>query len=297
MHGETNINAEGCATGKFASQGGIEGRTESTGLGVYYCIKQLLGMDSFVDNSLFKEQGKGIAGKTVVVQGFGAVGYWAAKFLQKDGAKIVGIIEYNSAIYNPSGLDVDMAKNHFISKGTLCGFNQATEETAMDPVEFMEKECDILIPAAKEKAINKDNVDSLNCKVVVEGANGPTTFRAEEALLKRGIITVPDMLANGGGVTCSYFEWLKNLDHIAPGRMTKKYAEKQNIKILETMGYKLPKNSPHMKNLTGAREVDIVYSGLEEIMNEATKVHWEYAVENNLNFRDACLGKAIRKIH
>lgn len=177
------------------------------------------------------------------------------------------------------------------------GFNRATEEVSLDPLEFMQKECDILIPAAKEKAINQDNCDLLNCKVIFEGANGPTTYRAEEALLKKGIITVPDMLANGGGVTCSYFEWLKNLDHIAPGRMTKKYAEKQNMKILETMGYKIPKTSPHMKQLTGAREIDIVYSGLEEVMNEATKVHWEYAVDNNLNFRDACLGKAIKKVH
>lgn len=161
----------------------------------------------------------------------------------------------------------------------------------------MQKECDILIPAAKEKAINNDNVELLKCKVVVEGANGPTTFRAEEYLLSKGVITVPDMLANGGGVTCSYFEWLKNLDHIAPGRMTKKYAEKQNMKILEAMGYTLPTDSPFIKGLAGASEVDIVYSGLENIMNEATKVHWEYAIENNLNFRDACLGKAIRKIH
>jgi glutamate dehydrogenase (NAD(P)+) len=105
------------------------------------------------------------------------------------------------------------------------------------------------------------------------------------------------MLANGGGVTCSYFEWLKNLDHIAPGRMTKKYQEKQNLKIMETMGYKLPKTSPHMKNLAGAREIDIVYSGLEEIMNEATDEHWNYAMENDLNFRDACFGKSIKKIH
>lgn len=206
-------------------------------------------------------------------------------------------MEYNSAIYNPSGIDVESAKNYFTKNGTFIGFNQAVEETSLNPTQFMQKECDILIPAAKEKAINKENVELLNCKVVVEGANGPTTFRAEEYLLGKGVITVPDMLANGGGVTCSYFEWLKNLDHIAPGRMTKKYTEKKNIKLLETMGYKIPLNSPHMKNLEGAREVDIVYSGLEEIMNEATKVHWEYAVENNLNFRDACLGKAIRKIH
>lgn len=103
----------------------------------------------------------------------------------------------------------------------------------------MYKECDILIPAAKEKVINKDNVDLIKCKVLVEGANGPTTYRAEEYLLSKGVITVPDMLANGGGVTCSYFEWLKNLDHIAPGRMTKKYAEKSNQKILEAMGFKM----------------------------------------------------------
>lgn len=295
MYGENNINAEGCCTGKFPSQGGIEGRTESTGLGVFYCIKQCLDLDSFVERSLFTT--KGVAGKTVIIQGFGAVGYWAAKFLEKEGAKIVGIVEYNSAIYNPNGLVVDDVKNHMISRGTLAGFNRAQLETELDPTEFMEMECDILIPAAKEKAIHQDNCQNLKCKIIVEGANGPTTFRAEEALLKRGIIVVPDMLANGGGVTCSYFEWLKNLDHIAPGRMTKKYTEKQNIKIMETMGYKIPKTSPHMKQLTGASEVDIVYSGLEEIMNEATKEHWNYAVENDLNFRDACLGKAIKKVH
>lgn len=133
--------------------------------------------------------------------------------------------------------------------------------------------------------------------MIVEGANGPTTFRAEEALNKSGVIVVPDMLANGGGVTCSYFEWLKNLDHIAPGRMTKKYTEKQNMKILETMGYTIPKHSPHMKKLGGAGEIEIVYSGLEEIMNSAVIEHWEYALAENLNLRDACLGKAIKKIH
>lgn len=145
--------------------------------------------------------------------------------MQKDGAKIVGIVEYNSAIYNPDGFDVDAVKNHFITRGSLSDFAGAYESTELDPQSFMEKECDILIPAAKEKAINMDNMENLKCKVIVEGANGPTTFRAEEYLLDKGIITVPDMLANGGGVTCSYFEWLKNLDHIAPGRMTKKYAE------------------------------------------------------------------------
>mmetsp|Transcript_46901 Transcript_46901/g.63634 ORF Transcript_46901/g.63634 Transcript_46901/m.63634 type:complete len:112 (+) Transcript_46901:960-1295(+) len=110
-----------------------------------------------------------------------------------------------------------------LTHGTLAGFPHATEENTMDPSSFMEKECDILIPCAMEKAVNKDNVGFLNTKLVVEGANGPTTFIAEQELEKKGVIVVPDMLANGGGVTVSYFEWLKNLEHVAPGRMTKKY--------------------------------------------------------------------------
>lgn len=152
MYGENNINAEGCATGKFPSQGGIQGRTESTGLGIYYCVKQLLDLESFIEKSQLTETG--VNGKTVIVQGFGAVGYWAAKFLQKDGAKIVGIVEYNSAVYNPKGVDVDAARLHMQSRGTLLGFTQGAEETELDPASFMEKECDILIPAAKEKAIH-----------------------------------------------------------------------------------------------------------------------------------------------
>lgn len=240
---------------------------------------------------------KGLNGKTIIVQGFGAVGYWASKFFAKDGAKITGIIEYNSAIYCEEGFDPDQVKMYMTKNGTLKGYPGADEETTLDPTEFMEKECDILVPAAKECAINQDNANDLQCKVIVEGANGPTTFRAETILSAKGVIVVPDMLANGGGVTCSYFEWLKNLDHVAPGRMTKKYAEKKNMKLLDMMGYKVPRNSPHMKNLMGAKEIDIVYSGLEEIMNEATDDYWQYAVDNNLLFRDACFGKSIKKIH
>lgn len=164
-------------------------------------------------------------------------------------------------------------------------------------MKFMEKECDVLVPAAKEKAIHKDNADELNCKVVLEGANGPTTYMAEEILLAKGVVLVPDMLANGGGVTCSYFEWLKNLERVAPGRMTKKYQEKKNMKLLEMMGYVIPKDSPHMRSLAGAKEIDIVYSGLEEIMNNATAKNWAYSVEHEMCFRDACFSRSIKKIH
>lgn len=163
----------------------------------------------------------------------------------------------------------------------------------LDPLTFMEKPCDILIPAAVERSIHKDNAPKLQCKVVIEGANGPTTFLGEEILLKRGIVLVPDMLINGGGVTVSYFEWLKNLDHVSPGRLTKKYEEKKKLRMLESLGYRFPVGSPHYKSLAGAKEIDIVYSGLEEIMTTAVKDHWKFAVENNMNFRDACLVRAI----
>ena len=294
MFGEHQISAEGCSTGKYVNQGGIQGRAESTGLGLYYGTKELLHTNSFLEKTNLSE---GIKGKTIVIQGLGSVGYWSGKFFQQDGAKIVGIIEFNSAIYNPKGLDVDDVKQYFQRHGTLANYPKATNIETLDPVSYLEKPCDILIPAAIEKQITKFNADKLNCKIVIEGANGPTTYYGEEMLLQRGIIVVPDMLVNGGGVTVSYFEWLKNLERVAPGRLTKKYQEKSKRTILSTLGYVIPENSPLMGNLAGATEIDIVYSGLEEIMTQAVKEHWKYAVEHNLNFRDACLVKSIKEIY
>jgi glutamate dehydrogenase (NAD(P)+) len=140
------------------------------------------------------------------------------------------------------------------------------------------------------------NADRLKCKAVIEAANGPTTFYGEEILLKKGIVCAPDAVMNAGGVTVSYFEWLKNLDHVDPGRLNKRYEEKSKLALLESLGYKFPQQSPHMKALKGASELDIVYSGLEEIMCTAVAEHWHYARDNNLSFRDACLSMAISKI-
>jgi len=165
------------------------------------------------------------------------VGYWAAKFVHQDGSTINGIIEHNSAIYSSKGFNPDDVKKYFQDKKTLVGYPQAEDTNSKNPLEFMGKPCDILLPAAVEKSIHKGNVDSLNCKVVLEGANGPTTFAAEETLLNKGIVVCPDLLINGGGVTCSYFEWLKNLDHVSPGKLTKKYQEKSQNKLLKLMGY------------------------------------------------------------
>ena len=289
IKGETDINAEGCCTGKYIAQGGITGRSESTGLGVYYCIREMLSYKNYCDKI---KCSLGIKDKTFIIQGFGAVGYWAAHFLAIDGGKVTTIIEYNSAIHNPDGLDVEAVKVWLTEKNTLMGFPGATESELKMPTDFLEKKADFLIPAAVEKSLHKGNADKIQVKGIFEGANGPTTYAAEQIFLKKGIICTPDLLCNGGGVTCSYFEWLKNLEHIAPGKMTKKYEEKSQMRLLEIMGYDI-KNS----EIIGASELDIVYSGLEEIMCSATKENWDFAVKKNLSFRDACLVNAITKVY
>lgn len=288
VKGETDINAEGCCTGKFLQQGGIAGRAESTGLGVYYAIRELLSFKTFVERVGLTY---GIKDKTFIVQGFGAVGFWASHFIQKDGGKITTIIEYNSAIHNPEGFDVDDVKAYLTKNHTLKGYPGAKETELENPLEFLEKQADCLIPAAVEKSLHAGNAEKIKVKAIFEGANGPTTYKAEQVFAKKGIIAAPDMLVNGGGVTCSYFEWLKNLDHVAPGKMTKKYEERSQQKLLEVMGFE------DISNLKGAEELDIVYSGLDEIMSQAVKENWEYAVKKNLSFRDACFVNAINKVY
>ena len=290
MKGEQDINAEGCCTGKYISQGGIAGRTESTGLGVYYGLRELMNNHE----SFYSKIGltKGLKDKTFNLQGFGNVGYWASKFFHGDGGKITTIVEYNSAIHNPAGINPDDAKKWFSQHGTFAGYTGAKEIELKNPLSFMEKECDFLIPAATEKSIHNGNADRLKCKAVVEGANGPTTLAGEEILAAKGIVCCPDLLMNGGGVTVSYFEWLKNLDHVSPGKLSKKYDERSQKKLLEMMGFKGNDSS-----VKGADEIDIVYSGLEEIMTSAVKECWTHAASKNLLFRDACLINGINKVY
>jgi glutamate dehydrogenase (NAD(P)+) len=290
VRGEQDINAEGCCTGKYIRQGGIAGRTESTGLGVYYAIKEMLNTQSFIDK--VGDSKLGIAGKNFAFQGFGNVGYWAAKFVEQDGGKVTTIVERDCAIYKEDGFDVEHAKAYLIENKSFMGYEEADEIEMEDPFKFMEKECDYLVPAATEKSIHRINAPRLQCKAIFEGANGPTTAAAEEILLQRGIVCAPDLLVNGGGVTCSYFEWLKNIDHVSPGKMTKKFDENSQIKLLNLMGY-----TDMEESITGAEEVDIVYSALDETMTNACASNWKYAVENDLNFRDACLVNAMNKIY
>jgi glutamate dehydrogenase (NAD(P)+) len=262
------IDAAGCDTGKPESQGGVRGRREATGLGVFFGIREVCNMPD-----IMKKVGltTGIEGKRIAVQGLGNVGYHTAKFFQDAGAKIIGLAEYEGAIHNKNGLDVDEVFNHRKTTGSILNFPASTNfEKNMDALEM---ECDILIPAALENVINGDNAPRIKAKLIGEAANGPLAPEADEVFVKKGVIVVPDMYLNAGGVTYSYFEWLKNLSHVRYGRMEKRFTENLNTHILgQIEGLTGKKVSDAEKNyiLHGADEVDLVYSGLEETMITAT---------------------------
>lgn len=258
------IDALGCVTGKPVTQGGVRGRTEATGLGVYYGIRELCDVQEEMDRVGLS---KGIEGKKVIVQGLGNVGYHAAKFFEEGGAIIVGLAEYEGGIYNAKGLNLEKVVAHRKATGSILGFPGATD--IKNSYETMEMECDILIPAALENVINESNAARIQAKIIGEGANGPLTPEADEILLKKGAIIVPDMYLNAGGVTVSYFEWLKNLSHVRFGRMDKRFSENQNSTILQTVegltGKKVTDKERQLI-LHGPDEVDLIYSGLEDTM-------------------------------
>lgn len=263
------IDALGCVTGKPVTQGGVRGRREATGLGVFYGLREVLSMPD-----VMKKLGleTGVTGKSVVVQGLGNVGYHSAKFFQDAGARIIGLAEYEGAIYNTNGLDVDAVFNHRKSTGSILNFPGATNFA--NSAEALEMECDILIPAALENVINGENAPRVKAKIIGEAANGPLTPEADEVFSKKGILVVPDMYLNAGGVTVSYFEWLKNLSHVRYGRMEKRFTENQNRQMLElTEEFTGKKVSTRVRDeiVHGPEEVDLVRSGLEETMITATR--------------------------
>ena len=256
------LDALACVTAKPLAQGGIRGRTEATGRGVYYGIREACDTAD-----LMKALGasKGIAGKRVVVQGLGNVGYYAAKFLQDAGAILVGLAEYEGAIARTAGLDIDQVMAHRKEKKTILGFPGATD--LQQSADALELECDILVPAALERVITGDNAPRVKAKIVAEAANGPTTVEAEDVLHKRGCLILPDLWLNSGGVVVSYFEWLKNLSHVRFGRMEKRYEEGAARRLLQAVQQSTGKEFSEQQIgffTEGADEEDLVNSGLEE---------------------------------
>jgi glutamate dehydrogenase (NAD(P)+) len=263
------IDALGCVTGKPVSQGGVRGRKEATGLGVFFGIREVCNMPEVMNKIGLP---LGIEGKKVVVQGLGNVGYHSAKFFRENGAIVIGLAEYEGAIYDPAGLNEDEVFKHRNATKSILNFSGATNITKNS--DALELECDILIPAALENVINGENAPRIKAKIVAEAANGPCTPEADEIFIKRGIICVPDMYLNAGGVTVSYFEWLKNLSHVRYGRLEKRFTENLNTHILAQIEELSGKNVSAKERTFiehGPDEVDLVHSGLEETMITATR--------------------------
>ncbi|MBC7650670.1 MAG: Glu/Leu/Phe/Val dehydrogenase [Deinococcales bacterium] len=263
------IDSAGCVTGKPVSQGGVRGRKEATGLGVFFGIREVCNMPE-VMNKLGLPLG--IKGKRIVVQGLGNVGYHSAKFFRENGAIVVSIAEFEGSIYKDDGINEEALFQHRKATGSILNFPGAINlEKNTDALEL---ECDILIPAALENVIDVNNASRVKAKIIGEAANGPLTPEADEIFVAKGVLVVPDMYLNAGGVTVSYFEWLKNLSHVRYGRMEKRFTENMNHHILTQMEDLTGKKvSDAERNFIehGADEVDLVHSGLEETMITATR--------------------------
>jgi len=274
----------------------VRGRTEATGLGVYYGVREVCNV---AEDMKKIGMSVGIEGKKVIVQGLGNVGFHAAKFFYDNGAIIVGLAEYEGGIYNEKGLHLYDVIDHRKSTGSLLNYPGATN--FKNSAETLEQACDILIPAALENVINGSNAARIQAKIIGEGANGPLTPEADEILGQKGAIIVPDMYLNAGGVTVSYFEWLKNLSHVRFGRMDKRFSENQNTSILQTVESLTGKRVTDTERtliMHGPDEVDLVYSGLEDTMISSYHEIREALLRlgGNVGMRTAAFTVAIDKV-
>ena len=235
----------GVVTGKPILVGGSAGRREATGRGIVYVLYQAV-----------QRLGQEIKGRKVIVQGFGNVGGVAARMLWRDGAVIQGVSDYKGGVWNSQGLDIRALEQHVKETGSVVGFPGADLISNKD---ILEQPCDILVPAATGSQIREDNADRIQAQVVVEGANGPTTPEADVILHNRGILVIPDILANAGGVVVSYFEWVQGLQFFF------------------------------------WKESEIT-SRLQEIMARAFTRVWNISKKEHVNLRTAALMEGIRRV-
>ena len=292
----TDINALACVTGKPTQKGGLVGRSEATGRGVQYIIREFFRHEEDYLKAGFKGS---LKDKKVVLQGLGNVGYHAAKFLQEeDGCRIVCVMEHNGAILNPDGLNIEKIKSHQSEHGSFEGCSEGKFEA--NTSEFLTMECDILIPAAKENVIDKTIAQDIKAKLIVEAANGPITFEADGLLNERNVTIIPDIMANAGGVAVSYFEWIRNLRHIRFGRLEKRRNAFQFdtlISAIETMTGKEMPDKFKEQFIEGANEIDLVRSGLDDMMREAYQKVRQSMIENDIpNLRTAAYKVALDRI-
>ena len=292
----TDINALACVTGKPTQKGGLVGRSEATGRGVQFIIREFFRHKEDYLNANFKS---GLKGKKVSIQGLGNVGYHAAKFLQEeDECQIICVMEHNGAITNSKGLNIEKIKQYYSEHGSFDGCKEGKFES--NSSECLFKKCDILIPAAKENVIDEANASRVKAKLIVEAANGPITFEADSVLNNKNITIIPDIMANAGGVAVSYFEWIRNLRHIRFGRLEKRRNAFQFdtlISAIESMtGKEMPEKFKE-QFIEGANEIDLVRSGLDDMMREAYQKVRQSMIENDIpNLRIAAYKVALDRI-
>ncbi|CAI5489210.1 unnamed protein product, partial [Closterium sp. Naga37s-1] len=293
-----DLNSFACVTGKPIEEGGIRGRTQATGMGVFICLREFLSSKNWMTKL---NMSTGVEGKSFIVQGFGNVGRHTIDAIVTAKGKITAIAEYDGGLVDETGngLDIEGIKQYHARNGTITGFPGA--KTVSDPFSLLELPCDVLIPAALEGQIHSGNASRIKAKVVAEAANGPVTPPAEKIMESNGIVVLPDLLLNAGGVTVSYFEWLKNINHIRFGRMSRRMEERGKQALLDALekeiatGIKFADDT-RRSIIKGNTEEDFVWSGLEETMINAWDEVKRVAEERECNFRTASYVIAIEKI-